>query len=97
MARAGLALSLAGRRLATAGLDDRSARGYVREESLPVGGLTELASSYNRIVKNSLRKGPTQPYSNVRGSFLILNRTPWSPKERERKVDSAMPGKFFDA
>ena len=43
------------------------------------------------------QKGLTQPYSNVRGSFLILNRTPWSPKERERKVDSDMPGKFFEA
>lgn len=31
----------------------------------------------------------------VRGSFRILNFTPWSAKERDRNVDSAIPGKFF--
>lgn len=56
VARAGLALSLAGRLMATTGLDDRSALGYVPEESLHVGCLTELASFYNKIVKNSLAK-----------------------------------------
>lgn len=35
-------------------------------------------------------------HSNVRGSFLILNRTPWSPKDRDRNVDSFMPGKLLD-
>ena len=30
-----------------------------------------------------------------RVSFLILNLTPWSPNDRERNVDSDIPGKFF--
>lgn len=32
---------------------------------------------------------------NVRGSFRILSFTPWSAKDLERKVDSAIPGKLF--
>jgi hypothetical protein len=35
--------------------------------------------------------------SSVRGSFRILRRTPWSPNDRERKVDSDIPGKFLVA
>lgn len=31
----------------------------------------------------------------VRGSFLILNFTPWSPNDRERKVDADIPGNSF--
>ena len=31
-------------------------------------------------------------YPKTLGSFLILNFTPWSPNERERKVDSDIPG-----
>lgn len=50
----------------------------------------------------SLATGPTSDgnslsYRSVRGSFLILSRTPWSPNDRDKKVDSDIPGKFFDA
>lgn len=31
-------------------------------------------------------------YPKTLGSFLILSFTPWSPNERERKVDSDIPG-----
>ena len=31
-------------------------------------------------------------YPKTLGSFLILSFTPWSPKERDRKVDSDIPG-----
>jgi hypothetical protein len=34
-------------------------------------------------------------FINVRGSFRILSFTPWSAKDLERKVDSAIPGKLF--
>lgn len=34
-------------------------------------------------------------YIIVRGSLRMRNLTPWSAKDRERKVDSIMPGKFF--
>ena len=32
-------------------------------------------------------------YKSDRGSFLIRRRTPWSPKDRDRNVDSDIPGK----
>lgn len=34
-------------------------------------------------------------YITVRGSFRILNLTPWSAKDLDRKVDSAIPGKLL--
>jgi len=34
-------------------------------------------------------------YIIVRGSLRIRSFTPWSANERERKVDSIMPGKFL--
>jgi len=40
---------------------------------------------------------PDNTHTRVRGSFLIRSRTPWSPKDRDKKVDSDIPGKFFAA
>lgn len=36
-------------------------------------------------------------FNSVRGSFLIRSLTPWPPNERDRNVDSDIPGKFFAA
>ena len=38
-------------------------------------------------------RGYSRFHSTYRGSFRIRKRTPWSPKFRERDVDSASPGK----
>lgn len=44
-------------------------------------------------VRTVILKGGQRCYPKTRGSFLILSFTPWSPNERERKVDSDIPGK----
>lgn len=36
-----------------------------------------------------------QTHINVRGSFRILNFTPWSAKDLDKNVDSAIPGKLL--
>lgn len=38
---------------------------------------------------------PGLTYIMVRGSLRMRNLTPWSAKDRERKVDSIIPGKFL--
>lgn len=50
----------------------------------------------DRLLLNRQKRhleGGRRCYPRTRGSFLILSFTPWSPKERERKVDSDIPGK----
>ena len=51
-----------------------------------------LLLAYFSIYRQS--KATKMSYPNIRGSFLTRSLTPWSLNERERKVDSNMPGKL---
>jgi hypothetical protein len=81
----------------------RSRRNRLRElvrtrcRAFPVqGGSTIKAPSFN-ISRQWLvvQRSSCATYIIVRGSLRMRNFTPWSAKDRERKVDSIMPGKFF--
>lgn len=51
----------------------------------------------NDLGNSSGRRLCDERFTIVLGSFLMRNRTPWSPKDRERNVDSDIPGKFLAA
>lgn len=59
--------------------------------------LRDPALPYNELEKSRRNKGKERDgYICTRCSFRILILTPWSENERERNVDSNMPGKVFE-
>ena len=63
------------------------------EGSLLAAGL-DVFWQAQKVSFASTQRG-LRAHINVRGSFRILSFTPWSAKDRDKNVDSAIPGKLF--